>query len=723
MNLDTKNKIFYSPELGFKATLGYYAQQADGAVWLEKNGTVVLATVVSEKSEEFPGFLPLSVDYREVYSATGKIPGGYFKREGKPTDREVLIGRIIDRTIRPLFPENYFDKVCVIVTAYSIDKKALPLEVALVAVSLALCISHIPFMGPVGCIETVRHNNNWIFDPSHEIAIDSKTRVIIAGNYEGINMVEGFSEGVTEGDLADIFFVSHEKVKKQIDWQREVFNSYAPQYTSLHPNPIPVEDLNKDNFGFKILHYAKNDKNQIGSKIEAWWVKAGQFLNNDRLNTIFIDDKVLRSQIRKNFEEEFLLLHKDEIVLQAIDVSVVLYAFNMALRDFMMFRIGETKVRVDGRGLDVVRKIDCLCGILPFSHGSAVFTRGRTQLLVSTTLGGNDDILKMDTVLEEPILPFMLHYNFPSFSVGEARSLRGPGRREVGHGFLAYNALKAVLPNQNTFPYSLRLLADVLECDGSSSMATICGGTLSMLDAGVPLQDMVAGIAMGVISDRNCQFHVLTDIAGIEDELGLMDFKIAGTDSAITAIQMDIKHKGGLQKNLFHILLERAKKARLHILEIMRKTINKPNELSSLIPKCFVLNIAKDKIGAVIGSGGKVIKEITEKTETQITIEDDGKVKIFGISGENFDKSIFWIKMIAGQITPGDECEGIIKKIADFGYFVEVAPNCDGLVHISSFTRAEQANFKTLYSEGNRIKVKILDYDASSNRIRLKIIK
>lgn len=722
MNLNTKKKVFHSPELGFKATLGYYAQQADGSVWLERSGTVILATVVSEKSSEFPGFLPLSVDYREIFSATGKIPGGYFKREGKPTDREVLIGRIIDRTLRPLFPENYFDKVSIVITAYSIDKKALPIEIALVAASLALSISPIPFMGPVGCIKTLKKDNEWIWDPSHDVLMAAKTKIIVAGNYEGINMVEGFSDGISEESLNTVFFDCHERIKKQIDWQREICNQYAPQYTALHW-PQYNDNSNKDNFNFKILHYAQKDEGKIGEKIDYWYTKTQEFLLEDKVKTIFVDDKVARSEARSILEKNFLNQHKETITEQLISESVVLYAFNMALKDAMMFDIAENQRRVDGRDFDTVRDIDCLTGVLPFSHGSGVFTRGRTQLLVSTTLGGSEDILKLDTVLEEPILPLMLHYNFLPFSVGEAKSLRAPGRREIGHGFLAYNALKSVLPDAIAFPYAIRLIADVLECDGSSSMATICGSTLSMLDAGIPLRDMVAGIAMGVICDQDSNFHVLTDIAGIEDELGLMDFKIAGTAHMITAIQMDIKHKGGLQKNLFATILEKAKKARLHILDCMKKTISQPNKMSSLIPQCVVITIPKEKIGAVIGSGGKVIKEITEKTGTQITIEDDGKVKIFGISGENFDKAIFWIKMIAGQVVAGSECEGIIKKIADFGYFVEVAPNCDGLVHISSIPRSEQGNFKTLHAEGERVKVSILDYDQSSNRIRLKIIK
>ena len=715
-----KKKVYNNTDLGYKATLGYFAQQANGSVWLEKNGTVILATVTSEKSTEFPGFLPLSVDYREVYSATGKIPGGYFKREGKPTDKEVLISRIIDRALRPLFPERYFDKIAVVVTAYSIDKKSLPIELALVGVSLALSISDIPFMGPIGCIETLKIKNDWHFNPAHELLMETKTRIIVAGNNDGINMVEGYSDGLTESELVDIFFIAHDKIQKQIEWQSEVAHDYAPEYTTMADGVVkPITG----NFGKKILNYVQKDDKKLSEVIEKWYELVVPFLTKDKVRSLFIANKIDRQELRLSLEKEFLLLHKDLMDETGVSKSIILHAFNEALKYLIMFDIAENKKRIDGRDFDTVRDIDCLTGILPFSHGSGVFTRGRTQLLVTTTLGGADDALKLDSVLEEPTLPFMLHYNFLPFSVGEARSLRHPGRREIGHGFLAHNAIKAVLPIGDSFPYSIRLIADVLECDGSSSMATICAGTMSLLDAGVPLRDIVAGIAMGIIADSKANFYCLTDIAGIEDELGLMDFKIAGTENFITAIQMDIKHKGGLKKDLFIAIFEKAKIARLHILKIMKMTISKPKEMSSLIPRCVALQIAKEKIGAVIGSGGKVIKEITEKTGTQINIEDSGIVKIFGTPGENFDKAIFWIKIIAGQVIAGDECEGIIKKIAEFGYFVEIAPNCDGLVHISSLPRADQGNLKALYSEGARVKVSILDYDSSSNRIRLRIIK
>lgn len=690
------DKKVYQHSDGYKAILGYFAQQADGSVWLEKNGTTVLAAVVSEKLTEFPGFLSLSIDYREVYSATGKIPGGYFKREGKPTDKEVLIARIVDRCLRPLFPDNFFDKVNITITVYSIDKQSLPTELALIAASLALQISKIPFNGPAGCVEMAKIADKWHFSPSHDVIMKAMTKVIVGGDAHGINMVEGFSDGLEESDLTDIIFKGHEVLKSQIAWQNEI----VMDYVSFKENTV-IDIFN----------------------VQFWLAKAKHFLDQERIKTLFIADKIKRTEQRNTLWDLFLELYGQEIESVSISMTIVEYAFNVALKEKLMCAIGTQGRRVDGRTLDEIRPIECLIGLLPCSHGSGVFTRGRTQLLVTTTLGGADDVLKLDSVLEEPIVPLMLHYNFLPFSVGEARSLRHPGRREIGHGFLALNAIRSIIPDPAIFPYSMRLIAEVLECDGSSSMATICASILALLDAGVPIKKKVAGIAMGMILDEQNNFQYLTDIAGIEDELGLMDFKIAGTATAITAIQMDIKHKCGLSKNVFAVIFEKAKVARLHILDIMDRAISSPKPISTLVPKFHVVKIAKEKIGAVIGSGGKVIKEITEKSGTQISIEDDGTVKIFGVSGELFDKAIFWIKVIAGQVSSGDEADGIIKRISDFGYFVEIAPNCDGLVHISSLPKADQGNFKTLYTEGSKIRVKVIEYDSVTNRIRLKIIK
>ena len=704
-----KKYNFYSEELGIKATLGYHAQQADGSVWIEKNGTVILATVVSEPSESFPGFLPLSVEYREIYSATGKIPGGYFKREGKPTDREVLISRIIDRAIRPLFVEKYFDKIVVTVTSYSIDKSALPIELAVIATSLALNSSHLPFMGPVGCIEVFKENDNWVFDPNHDIAIRAKNRIIVAGNTNGINMIEAICEELEEEDIINTLFDAHNRIKRQIIWQQEIINEFLK-----YPDHKNKEDILAE----KVAAIATGERLTLINKMDELTPLIENFLSDSSVQELMIADKVLRNKMRTTKENIFLTVYKDVIAEMNIDSSVVIYVFNSILKEKFITLISKSKKRVDGRSFDEIRDISCEVGVLPCSHGSAIFTRGRTQLLVSTTLGSQDDLLKLDTVLDEQKNSLMLHYNFLPFSVGEAKPLRSPGRREIGHGFLAQNAFKTVLPNMENFPYALRIISDVIECDGSSSMGTVCGSTLSLLNAGVPLKRSVAGIAMGMITVED----IITDINGMEDELGFMDLKVAGTVNGITALQMDIKYKDGLQKNLFIIAFEKAKKARLAILNLMNQTISSPGALSPLIPVCRVINIPKDKIGSVIGSGGKVIKEIIEKTETQINIEDNGKVNIFGSSGEGMDRAIFWINTIAGNIEIGMITNGIIKKIVDFGIFIEIAPNCDGLVHISSFTKQEQQQIQNNYKEGNIAKVKIVDYDKAGNRIKLKIV-
>jgi polyribonucleotide nucleotidyltransferase len=708
MNIKKKCN-FYSEELGIKAILGYYAQQTDGSVWLEKNGTVILAAVVSEASESFPGFLPLSVDYREIYSATGKIPGGYFKREGKPTDREVLISRIIDRTLRPLFVENYFDKIAITITAYSIDKKSLPIELAVMAASIALFTSGLPFMGPVGCIEVFKHNNQWLYNADHDIAMKTKNRVIVAGNYNGINMIEAVCEELHEDDLVEVLFDAHKRVQKQIEWQQAI----AAEYIN-YPVSTSLEAILEG----KVSSIFHGESLELRNKMLHWRPLVNEFLTDDRVQNLMVADKVVRNVARRCREKEFLALHKDAIAEMGIDTSVVIYVFDTVLKEKFIALISRTKKRVDGRGFDDIREISCEVGVLPCSHGSGIFTRGRTQLLVSTTLGGQDDLLKVDTVLDEQSNNLMLHYNFLPFSVGEARPLKSPGRREIGHGFLAQNAFKAVLPTLDVFPYAIRIVSDVIECDGSSSMGTVCGSSLSLFNAGVPLKSHVAGIAMGMITLDD----IITDINGMEDELGWMDLKVAGTIHGVTALQMDIKYKDGLQKELFVIGFEKAKKARHAILEVMNKTISSPNQLSPLIPVCRVITIPKEKIGSVIGSGGKVIKEITEKTNTQITIEDGGKVNIFGISGQGIEQAIFWINTIVGNIEIGAISQGIIKKIVEFGIFVEIAPYCDGLVHISSFNKQEQQQLQTLYKEGTVVKIKIDDYDKSSNRIRLKII-
>jgi polyribonucleotide nucleotidyltransferase len=696
-----KEKKFINTDHGYEVTLGVFAQQADGSVWIKHGGTVVLAAVTSEISKEFPGFFPLSVDYREHYAAVGKIPGGYFKREGKPTDKEVLMGRAIDRCIRPLFPKNYFNKVSLVVTVYSVDKDCLPSNLVVIASSLAISISKIPFLSPVGACEIAKGPDGWISSPTHDQIMSGTARILVAGNENGINMVEGALSGSSETDVVDALFFAHEEIKKQVIWQKTILSDF--------------KDIKKD-----------SDIDEFD--IDGWTNLSDKYLTEDKVNKIFINNKLDRENQKDILWNNFLKEHKDLIEEKKISESIIKYAFSDTLKNVLINLIFTKNSRIDGRGFDEIREISSNVSLLPKNHGSALFTRGGTQLLVSTTLGSGDDEIRLENLIDEPANSlsntFMLHYNFLPFSVGEAKALRGPGKREIGHGYLATNAVKAILPEKKKFPYTIRLVADVLGSDGSSSMATVCGATLSLMDAGVPIKSMVAGIAMGTLISKDNKFKILTDIAGIEDEFGFMDLKIAGTEREVTAIQMDIKYKDGLKKDFFVEAFEKARKARLSILETMKKTLSGPREkLSDLVPKFETFYIPKDKIGAVIGSGGKVIREITEKTGTSINIEDDGLIKIFGTPGINFDRAVTWVKMIAGEVVVGSKFEGTVKKITDFGYFVELFPNFDGLVHISTIPRSEQESFKTMCKEGDKLKVIIVDYDQVTGRIRLKVVR
>lgn len=688
-------KKYSLSEFGYTAILGKFAGQADGAVWLQQGGTVVIATVVSAPSEEFPGFFPLTVDYREQFAAAGRIPGGYLKRESKPSDQEVLNGRLIDRALRPLFPENFFDKVQLGVTVYSADKDHMPHGLGLIASSLALMTSKIPFMGPVGICEVARVGGQWVFDPSYSQATESDVRLIFAGTEEGVNMIEGSANELLEADFIDAMFQAHEYIKKQIMWQRGVQTDYGVTQRQV-----------VDVFG-----------------LEAWDVRAKSFLTDEKVATLFVADKVVRTERRTELSTGFSTSFAADIESTGTSKSIIAYVFDKVLKEKLNELVFKRGTRVDLRDFETVRKISTEVGLLPCNHGSALFTRGRTQALVSITLGGGQDQMRVDGLMGEKSKTFMLHYNFPSFSVGEVRPSRGPGRRDIGHGYLALTAIERVLPDQEKFPYTIRAVSDILESDGSSSMATVCGTTMALMQAGVPLKKMVSGVAMGLLMSTNGQFKVLTDLMGDEDAFGFMDFKVAGTLDGITAIQMDIKYKGGLSRAIFEQALAQAKRGRAHIMAEMQKVMSVPNaKLSELVPQIVSLRIPKDKIGAVIGSGGKVIREIIEQTGTAIDIEDDGLVKIFGHPGPLLDKALSLVKMLSGQIDVGSRHAGVIKRIAEFGIFVELAPGQDGLVHISTIPRSQQNVMMQQFKEGDKVTVDVIDYEKASGRIRLKIV-
>lgn len=691
---------FHSTELGYEVEIGGVARQADSAVWFKQGDTVILATVVSAPSKDFPGFLPLTIDYREQFSAAGKIPGGYYKREGKFTDKEILTSRLIDRPIRPLFPANFFNQIQILATVYSVDKQHTPAHLAVLASSLALTISKIPFLGPIGVVELARLNEEWIVNPSYDVATKSAIRLVVAGTNEGICMVEGSADELSERDFLDVLFFAHDIIKKQVAWQLEIQKEVGQ----------PKEEV-ADQYNWK-----------------AWEDRIEQFLIEDRVRSTYIEDKVERNNYLDELREAFVAEYQADIEAQEIPEAVIEYIFDAILRvkiTELIFTLGK---RIDGRGFNNVRTIATQVGILPSTHGSALFTRGRTQALVMVTLGSGEDEQKIEGLMdgaERGEGQFMLHYNFPPFSVGEVRSMRGPGRREVGHGYLAHSALANMLPDKENFPYTIRIVTDMLESDGSSSMATVCGSTMALMNTGVPIKKMVGGVAMGLLKNLSGDFAVLTDINGFEDAYGLMDFKVAGTDTGITAIQMDIKYKGGFSRKVFEAALEQARQGRLHILGEMRKVQSKPNELlSPLVPKVVSLKVNTDKIGAIIGQGGKVIREIIEKTGvTSIDISDDGIVKIFGQSNKNIEQAERWVKTIAGQIEKNARYSGIVRRQAEFGLFVELVPGQDGLVHISNIPKSKQKSFPRDYPVGQEVNVEVVEYDSETGRIRLRLVE
>jgi polyribonucleotide nucleotidyltransferase len=691
-------RTFRNEEFGFEVEIGKVARQADGAVFLKQGGTVILATVTSASSKEFPGFLPLTIEYREMYSAAGKIPGGYYKREGKLSDREVLTSRLIDRAIRPLFPYNYFNQLQVLATVYSVDKDHAPNSISLLAASLALSISKIPFLGPVGVIEIGRVDGSWIFNPTHPEQLKSDIRLVIAGTKEGIVMVEGSANELSEHAFVDIMFQAHEKIKKLITWQEEICRE-------LSIEKAPVEDI---------------------YQWDIWTERSGKFLTNERVQRMYIEDKHERNAYLEQIKKEFLEQCREQIEPISVPESVINYIFDEDLQDKLSQFIFKENKRVDGRDFATVRPITVDVGLLPYAHGSALFTRGSTQALASITLGSGQDEQKFDTLMEDGATDgsFMLHYNFPPFATGEVKPMRGTSRRETGHGYLARSAFRFLRPSQEEFPYTIRVVVDILESNGSSSMATACATTMGLMQAGVPLKKMVAGVAMGLLQKTDGEFVSLTDISGFEDAFGLMDFKVVGTDNGITAIQMDVKHKGGFPRQVFEKALEQARLGRLHILSEMRKVMNAPSPtLSDLVPKVISFPVATDKIGAIIGAGGKTIREITETTSTSIDIEPDGLVKIFGSSGADVDLAVKWVKTLAGQIEKGTIFEGKIRRIVDFGMFVELVPGFDGLVHVSNVPRNLQKTFAQHFKINDVVKVEVLDYDESTGRTSLRIVQ
>jgi len=685
---------FSLPEQGLEVEIGKVAKQADGAAWIKAGDNVVLSTVVASSApKEFPGFFPLTVEYRERTSAAGRFPGGFFKREGKLSDIEVLTSRLIDRPIRPFFPSDYFNEVQVLSTVYSSDGKFPASILGLLGASIALTISRIPFLGPIGGVEACKINGSWKFNPTFEELQAADSDIVIVGTVDGICMVEGHCNNVPEAEILDLFFSAHELIKQQVVWQSEI----AKELGVVKDKPSNAVDFT------------------------AWKNKIKDFLPKNFAQELFMKPIKGRRELAEGWIGSLLTNFSAEIAAKQVSASVISYLFDSLMKDSIPDLMLQRQSRLDGRKFDEVRPISSEVAVLPCVHGSAIFQRGETQALACITLGTGQDAQKIETLIggaQERL--FMLHYSMPPFASGEAKPMRGTSRRETGHGYLAETSFANVLPSQEKFPYTVRSSVDILSSNGSTSMAAVCSTALALMDAGVPIQDCVSGVAMGLVKGSDGSYEILTDILGDEDGFGLMDFKVTGTDKGIMAFQLDIKAKVGFTRDLFIKALEQARKGRLHILNEMRKTLIDPRKkLSDLAPRVMSIQIPQDKIGALIGPGGKNIKEIVAKTNTQIDIEDNGIVKIYSKSGTAAGEAESWIRTLVGEIASGTTFNGTIKRISEFGLFVELVPGKEGLVHISTIAREKQRDLDRLYKINDKLKVKVISHDKETGRIRL----
>lgn len=677
-------------ELGGKTLTvetGKVARQAHGSAMVRLGDTVILATVVEAKDiDEERDWFPLFVDYREKAYAAGKIPGGFFKREGRPSEKETVSARLIDRTLRPLFAEGYSKEVQIMVLVLSSDQENDADALGLIGASTALSISPIPFHHPVGAVRIGRLNGELVINPTFSELDESDMDLVVAGTKEFVNMMEGECREVSEGDLLSALQFGHEKIKLIIGLQEELkakLGKPKPEVEIPPENPELVEAVAA--LGLEKIKEANRSPEKLARQ--------------EKLEALL--DSVTLELLERFPETE----RKIKAILEDLE------------KKDMRHMILEEGKRIDGRGVSEVRPITCEVGILPRTHGSAVFTRGQTQSLTVATLGTKIDEQRVDDLEGESTKSYMLHYNFPPFSVGEIKPIRGPGRREIGHGALAERAIQPVIPNDEAFPYTVRLVSDILESNGSSSMATVCGGTLSLMDAGVPIKAPVAGIAMGLVKGED-RHAILTDILGVEDHLGDMDFKVTGTRQGITAFQMDVKI-AGVDLTLMEQALKEAKEARLHVLDMMEQTIAKPRaELSAYAPRIIIIKVKPEKIGAIIGPGGKMIRSIIEESGAKIDIEDDGSVFIASVDQKAGELAQQLIMKLIEEPEVGKEYMGKVRRITPFGAFVEILPNQDGLVHISELENRRVNKVEDVLSLGDEVKVKIIGIDPEG-KIRL----
>jgi polyribonucleotide nucleotidyltransferase len=665
---------------------GKMAKQASGAVVVQLGDTVVLVTAVSSDTTR-PGidFFPLTVNYQEMTYAAGRIPGGFFKREGRPSNRETLISRFIDRTIRPLFPKEFKNETQVIATVLSADQENDPDVLGITGASAALAVSDIPFLGPVGGVRVGRVDGSLICNPTTEELERSDIDLIVAGNREGLTMVEGGGNVVTEEEMLEALIFGYESLLPALEIQEQLAQSVGRAKKEL----VPAED---GQWVDRVMSFAASglqDAYRIGPKLER------------------------QSRLKEIAEETVAELAGEDEEAK----GKVLGAMKTVERSLVRETMLRGNRRIDDRGFSEIRPISCEVGLLPRTHGSALFTRGETQVLAVITFGTTADEQKIESIVGETYKTFMLHYNFPPFCVGEASMLRAPSRREIGHGALAERAILPLLPSDEDFPYTIRMVSEVLESNGSSSMATVCGGSLSLMDAGAPIKAAVAGIAMGLVKEGE-RIEILSDILGDEDHLGDMDFKVAGTEEGITSLQMDIKVPG-ISRDILEKALHQAHEGRLYILEKMKEAISEPRkEISVYAPRITTIEVKPDKIRDVIGPGGKNIRAIIEETGVKIDVEDSGVVKIASPNMEAVNEAIAMVKRLTQEVEVGALYLGQVKRIMDFGAIVEIFPGVDGLVHISQVAPERIRAVSDVLKEGEEVLVKVLEIE-SNGRIRL----
>ena len=691
-----KESVFETTVGGRKLILrtGKYSEQANGTCWVQCGETVVqCAVTMAESPRDGIDFFPLGVDYEEKMYSVGKIPGGFKKREGKASDKAILTSRLIDRPLRPLFPKGFYNDVAVVCTALSVDPDIAPEPLAMLASSVALSISDIPFAGPTGSVVVGCVDGKYIINPTVEQSEKSNMHVTVSGTKEAILMVEAGAKEVSEKEMLDAIMFAHEEIKKLVVFQEDIVSKIGKQKRTDLPIFKPTEEINSAvrDFADKKLDYALDTFDRVTRQLRQDEVEVE---TQEHFKDIFVDGQSMISEVLYN-------MTKEKVRAKILDK-------------------GE---RPDGRKLTEIRPIWCEVGVLPRVHGSAVFTRGQTQVLNCCTLGTLGEGQKLDGLDDVDNKRYIHQYNMPPYATGEARPLKSPGRREIGHGALAERALEAVIPSEEEFPYTLRLVSEVLSSNGSSSMASVCGSTLSLMDAGVKIKAPVAGIAMGLIKDtQSNRVAVLSDIQGMEDFLGDMDFKVAGTEKGITAIQMDIKIKG-IDKNILTTALNQARDGRMYILNIMLNTIDKPREnLSKYAPKIISFNIDPTKIGDVIGAGGKTINKIIDETGVKIDIDDDGKVWIASTDSDSAEKAKKIINSIVIDVEKGQVFVGKVVKIMQFGAFVSLSPNKDGMIHISKLSNKRVEKVEDVVNIGDSVKVEVIKVD-NAGKIDLKLIE